>query len=131
VRSHGGELPVLIDGKHMFAAQDVEKYAQHSDGKLAAMAFEQFNQGKSPVELVIEMKIPPQRIEKIHDAWGRMSSAVVVVAPSPFTITRWKRMLRVDRFSWTMIAKALEIIMRDPKLVDSWMEDIHRGKARK
>jgi len=43
-----------------------------ADGAIAAQVFELFSQGKSPVEVVIETRLPPAVIEALYEAWQRL-----------------------------------------------------------
>jgi hypothetical protein len=78
-RMEGVEIePVVIDGKHLFHLADIERARPVTDGQVAARAFDGFNQGKTVIELVIELEQPPERIERLHDIWKRLSNSIVI-----------------------------------------------------
>jgi hypothetical protein len=77
-RMEGGELqPVIIDGKHCFALEDLECHRKVTDGDLAAKAFEMFNADKTQVDAVIALKEPPERIRRLFQDWVEMSECHV------------------------------------------------------
>jgi transcriptional regulator with XRE-family HTH domain len=117
---HAELVPIVVDGKHLFTAADVERFAQRSAGELSAAAFIAFNQGKSPIEFVIENKISYERIERIHAAWVRMSSSIVLTAPSPSALHIWKKFAEVEKLTYPMLSAALQLIISIPELRSRW-----------
>lgn len=51
-----------------------EKYADSrtSDGEISALAFSLFEMGRNPVEVVIELKQPPENIIKLYESWRKI-----------------------------------------------------------
>ena len=78
-RWEGTELePTVIDGTHYFEAQDVARLRRVSDGELAAQAFQFFEEDKTPVEVVIELRQPAERIHLLYTQWLEMGDYIVV-----------------------------------------------------
>ncbi|MBN1654346.1 MAG: helix-turn-helix domain-containing protein [Deltaproteobacteria bacterium] len=115
-RMEGSELQVvMIDGKHLFHLEEVDRYRRVSDGDLAAQVFQMFNEGYSQVEVVIQLKESPDRIRKLHNDWVEMSNCIVAL-PKPGS------KFHVERLSKTRITPALtfvciDIVLGDPELV--------------
>lgn len=83
-------LPPVVDenGVHLHSEQRILEYkiqltsaqgGSHSiDGVLASAAFEQFDAGAGPVEVVKQFKVEPRVARDLHREWADMSGGFVV-----------------------------------------------------
>jgi hypothetical protein len=114
-RMEGEELqPVIIDGKHCFALEELDRHRKVTDGDLAAKAFEMFNADKSQVDVVIALKEPPERIRRLFQDWVEMSDCIVAGAPG-VGARRLRKMLKPS-LTRTLVWVCLNIVFRDPNL---------------
>lgn len=121
-RMEGDDLqPVLIAGTHDFHSQHVERMASSSGGELAARVFDAFERGSHPVDLVIELKLPPERIEALHATYCRMRQAIVVQAPAPQSTKMWMRLFKVNKLDGYRVAGALQIVASHPDPRRRWL----------
>jgi hypothetical protein len=114
-RMEGAELqPILIDGKHCFPIEDVDRHRRATDGDLAAMAFQMFEEDKTQVEAVIALKEPPERIRKLFQHWLEMSECIVAGPPG----LGYRRLWRGVKFRLTrrLVTLCINYVLRDPKL---------------
>jgi hypothetical protein len=60
-----------------------EQRLEHDDGAAAAEAFELFDQGMHPIEVVKRMQVAPERVIALHGSWTRLkrTGAMTGVAP--------------------------------------------------
>lgn len=85
-----GKLPAQKqeDGVWYFKRSDVAKLVKErgvtgvvaNDGVLASRVFEDLARGRSPVDLVIELEIPPVKMQELVDAYNRMRAMRIVRA---------------------------------------------------
>lgn len=81
-RMEGEQLhPIVVDGKHLFDIEELDRHRKLTDGDLAAAAFELFNADRTQVDAVIELKEAPERIRKLFRDWAEMSECVVAGPP--------------------------------------------------
>lgn len=114
-RMEGEELqPVIIDGKHCFALEELDRHRKVTDGDLAAKAFEMFNADKTQVDVVIALKEPPERIRLLFQDWVGMSECIVAGAPG-ISGRRLQSMLK-SRLTRRLVWICLNIVFRDPGL---------------
>jgi hypothetical protein len=57
------------------AAQNGTALATETDGRIAARVFERFDAGASPIDVVRELELPPERVRALHREWTAMKSA--------------------------------------------------------
>lgn len=114
-RMEGAELqPVIIDGKHCFAIDELDKHRKVTDGDLAAQAFELFNADMTQVDVVIALKEPPERIRKLFQDWTEMSDCLV--ASSPGIGGRKLRGMFKGQLTRRLIWVCLNIVLGNPAL---------------
>lgn len=114
-RMEGEELqPVIIDGKHCFALEELDRHRKLTDGDLAANAFEMFNADKTQVDVVIALKEPPERIRRLFQDWVQMSECIV--AASPGISGRRLQQLLKPRLTRRLVWVCLNIVFRDRQL---------------
>ena len=114
-RMEGEELqPIIVDGKHCFASDDLDRYRKVSDGDLAAQVFDMFNADKTPVDVVIALKQPPERVRKLFQDWAEMSECLVAGPPGigRRQLQRYLKKPLTRRMIWV----CLNIVMRDSRL---------------
>jgi len=122
-RMEGLDLhPIVVDGKHLFPKDDVEQIAKHSAGNLAAVVFQALEDDKPPWQIVIDMKIAPERVEALFKTYCRLKQAVVVQAPTPQSTKIWLRAFGVDKLDGKRIARALQIVASRPELRRVWLQ---------
>lgn len=126
-RMEGAELvPVQIDGKHLFRRTDIDLFVRADEGQLAAEAFAAFESGKSAVEVVIELRLPPEKVEALQAAWVRLSSRVVVPMPTPGARRHLVEMFRVPEPTGPALICAVELVCGSEELRKQWVERIAR-----
>jgi hypothetical protein len=52
-----------------------------SDAELAADVFTRFEEGDTPVDVVREMRIPPERVRALHREWTELRAMGAVAGP--------------------------------------------------
>ncbi|MDI3285159.1 hypothetical protein [Polyangium sp. 15x6] len=78
-RPGGGKQPlVVIRAEDVARMKDAELVKRMSNGQLAGAAFEMFEKGKSVVDVVIALRLPPERAEELHEAWRRARGGVLL-----------------------------------------------------
>jgi hypothetical protein len=81
-RMEGTELlPVVIDGKHCFPIEEVDRHRKVTGGDLAAAAFQIFNDDRTQVDVVIALKECAERIRGLHQCWVEMGQCIVASSP--------------------------------------------------
>ena len=111
----GEELqPTIVDGKHCFSLEELDRHRRVTDGDLAAQAFEMFNADKTQVDVVIAMKAPPERIRRLFQDWTEMSDCIVATAPGVGG-RRLQKLLK-PRLTRTLVWTCLKIVLRDAGL---------------
>ena len=114
-RMEGAELrPLVIDGKHCFPIEEVDRHRKVTDGDLAAQAFQMFNDDKTQVEVVIALKESPERIRKLFQDWTQMSDCLV--AGPPGTGHRRLNGYLEGRLTRRFVMACIELVYADPKL---------------
>jgi hypothetical protein len=114
-RMEGEELqPIIVDGKHCFDVEQLDRHRKVTDGDLAAQVFEMFNADKTQVEAVIALKQPPERIRRLFQDWTEMSDCIV--AGPPGIGRRHLRKLLKGPLTRRMVWVCLNIVARDPVL---------------
>lgn len=93
-------LPPFVDenGVHLKSEQRILEYkiqrtsargGSHSiDGVLASAAFEQFDDGAGPIEVVKQFKVEPRLARDLHREWADMSGGFVVSGASAAKLRR-------------------------------------------
>jgi excisionase family DNA binding protein len=80
---------LLTNGQHreirVFKEAEVRKFLRRRDpneeDEVAARAFEMFEAGRQIREIVIALRVRPERIERLHDQWKDFGGAELVVTP--------------------------------------------------
>lgn len=96
-KEKSGALPFTIDddGIHRFRAEDVEKVRisptrrrkeLDTPGEVAAYAFNRFRGGATARDLVVELKITPERARALFEMW--MSPDLTPPEPKPRPVKR-------------------------------------------
>jgi len=73
---------LLTSGQHreirVFKEAEVRKFLRRRDpneaDEMAARAFEMFEDGRSIREIVIALRVRPERIERLHDQWEDLAA---------------------------------------------------------
>lgn len=114
-RMEGEQLqPILVDGKHCFEIEELDRHRKVADGDLAAQAFEMFNCDKTQVDVVIALKEPPERIRRLFEDWVEMSECIVA-GPPGISGRRLRKLLTLP-LTRTLVWKCLNIVLSDPSL---------------
>lgn len=77
-RGGGRRATHVIRAEDVARLKDDELVRRMSNGQLAAAAFEMFQKGKQVVDVVIALRLPPERAEELHGAWRRSRGAVLL-----------------------------------------------------
>lgn len=94
LRRRDQELAPIVDesGAHLYEVARLENYrttirqttttrtsdAHGIDGELAKAAFDAFQAGTNPVDVVCEMAVHPDAVERLHTQWARLGGRVVI-----------------------------------------------------
>lgn len=114
-RMEGEELhPILVNGKHCFAVEELDRHRKVTDGDLAAKAFEMFNADSTQVDVVIALREPPERIRSLFNDWTAMSECIVA-GPPGIGGRRLQTYLK-PRLTRRLVWACINIVMRDSKL---------------
>jgi len=81
---------LLTNGQHreirVFKEAEVRKFLRrrhpNEEDEVAARAFEMFEEGRSIREIVIALRVRPERIERLHDQWEDFGGAELVITPA-------------------------------------------------
>jgi hypothetical protein len=69
----------------VFKEAEVRKFLRRRDpneeDEVAARAFEMFEEGRPIREIVIALRVRPERIERLHDQWKDFGGAELVITP--------------------------------------------------
>ncbi len=120
--------PIVIDGKHVFRAEDVDRYSNADDGHVAARAFELFEAGKDQVQVVIAMSLPPERVAKLHGQWVQMSNRIVMDPPGA-GLRRFLREELGGDVTPAAVLAALRMLCGDGELRKRWVSTLRVGLA--
>jgi len=104
---HSALTPIVVQGKHLFRCEEVDRYTAKGEGEIAARAFALFEAGKSPVDAVILLEQVPERIQQLHEEWAKLSCRIAADAPSG-GLARFLR----DEFEGSLTPRALTAAMR-------------------
>ena len=74
--------------------------ATSADGELAARAFELFTAGRSPAEVVIALREPPDAIVALFKQWAALTGMIVVYRDAWERARAWLRACRCARFTY-------------------------------
>jgi hypothetical protein len=114
-RMEGEELqPILVDGKHCFDIEDLDRHRKVTDGDLAAQAFEMFNADKTQVDVVVALKEPPERIRKLFQDWVEMSDCMIA-GPPGIGGRRLQKLLK-PRLTRALVWTCLNVVLGNPEL---------------
>jgi hypothetical protein len=87
-----GTLPAIVDerGNHFHTIQQINNFmgreglprtqVNDSEGPIAAAAFELFDQGKNPADVVKELQLPPRTVLELWRQWAQMRGGFTVGA---------------------------------------------------
>ncbi len=104
----GTMVPRCVEGVHVFSRDQIETVRSNRIGKLSSHAFRAFEAGKTPVQVVIDHGVDPERVAKMHDAYIRMSGSWVVQGPSG-SREAWERTYRIGPLTPEKLRRALEL----------------------
>ena len=118
-----GELvPLVVDGRHLFRAPEVERYVHADEGELAAAVFQALKDGKPAYQIVIDLKLPPDRVERFVEAWVRMTRSWLVMGPEG-SLAVWERTYKLGPLTPERIRRALEIAAQTPSFREKLMRE--------
>jgi hypothetical protein len=106
--------PIFVDGIHWFARatiRDAMKARQHGH---SAAAFALFEQGKTPVEVVLELDVEPERIQHLWECYHRLQGCWIVKGPG--SLRAWERTYRLGELTPAKLLRALELVCSNPTL---------------
>lgn len=120
----------IVEGVHLFTAEQIELLRASRQGKLAGLAFQMFEDGKTPVQVVIELGIDPQRIAKMHLSYVQLSQSWVVKGPSG-PRAAWERTYRIGELTSEKLRRALELVSTNPALREKLLANANELEPRK
>ena len=99
----------------IYTAKQIEERRKLQNGKVASAAFALFEQGRTAVQVVIELEAPPESIAKLHDAWVKLTGSWVVAGPSG-SRSSWERTYQIGKLTPVKLRTALELVAANPAL---------------
>lgn len=114
--SLGRLVPGLTrDGVHLYTREQLELWQRGNPDAVASQAFKLFEQGETPIAVVIALHADPTAIEKLHEQYVRLSGAWVVAGPSG-PRRAWERTYRLGQLTPQKIRIALELCASNEEL---------------
>ncbi len=127
-RMEGAEIdPIVIDGKHFFHIEDIDRHRRLSEGQVAGRAFKMFEEGLGIIDVIIELEQAPELIEKLHETWRRLTCSIVIRGAHG-----WKREVR-EAYPKLMpltpygLTQCLHVVHEDPENLKRWGELVRRS----
>jgi hypothetical protein len=110
-------------GVFLYSRKQLEDFRDAEPERMAARAFQLFEQGRSAVHVVIELEAAPSLIEAMHEQYVRLSSAWRVQGFPPGSRAVWERTYGLGELTPMKLRRALELCAADPKLKAKLLED--------
>jgi hypothetical protein len=104
-----------VEGCHLFARHELERYRDQAPGELAARAFELFEAGKTAPQVVIELRADPSAIADLLEAWAKMSGHWTIAGPRG-PRRAWEDVYKIGELTPGKMRRALEIVAGVPEL---------------
>jgi hypothetical protein len=114
--SLGRLVPALTrDGVHFYTREQLEQWQRGNPDAVASQAFKLFEQGETPIGVVIALHADPTAVEKLHEQYVRLSGAWVVAGP-PGPRRAWERTYRLGQLTPQKLRTALELCANNEEL---------------
>ncbi len=81
---------VTVEGTAVFTVTELDAMRSYGTGHDAGQAFDLFAEGKGAIEVVRELKYPPDVAMSMWESWQTMSRVFVIEAP-PCSRVEWER----------------------------------------
>jgi hypothetical protein len=114
METSGAITPTVVDGVHLFPASEVRAAIRLREGRIAGRAFELFEVGKTPVQVVMELNADPQIIHDLHRGYHELLGNWVVEGPG--SLKAWEPVYRLGKLTARKLLRALEIVCANPAL---------------
>lgn len=110
-----GELhPVMFRGVHYFDRRQVLALLKLRAHTYAARAFALFEAGKQPVDVVLELDVDPEQIQRLWENYNRMLGCWIVKGPG--SLKAWEPVYKLGELTPHKLLRALEIVCSNPQL---------------
>ncbi len=114
--SLGRLVPGIVrDGVHLYTREALEEWQRGNPDAVASQAFKLFEEGETPVAVVIALHADPIAIEKLHEQYVRLSGSWCVAGP-PGPRRVWERTYRLGEITARKVRIALELCASDEEL---------------
>ncbi len=104
-----------VEGVHLYTREQIDLMRRDRVGKIASEAFALFELGKTAVQVVIELGVEPDTIERMHASYVKLSSSWVVKGPSG-PLAAWEATYRLGPITPEKLRRALELCASHPAL---------------
>lgn len=110
-----GELnPVVFQGVHYFDRRQVITLLKARAHSHAARAFALFEAGKQPVQVVLELDVDPEQIQRLWEHYNRMQKCWIVEGPG--SLKAWEPVYKLGELTPRKLLRALELVCANPQL---------------
>lgn len=115
LRAQGDLGGIEHDGCHYFTREEVQRL-QHRRSHGNGAAFKAFEAGLSPVQVVTQHDLDPDRVAYLHTQWHRLQHRIAIEAPT--SPVQWEAVykLRLESLTPAQLLKCVEIVCADPAL---------------
>jgi MerR HTH family regulatory protein len=108
-------------GVFLYTRAQLEEFRDAEPERMAARAFKLFEEGATPVRVVIELEASPTLIETMHELYVRLSGAWRIAGPSGAR-SAWERAYGLGELTPTKLRRALELCASHPELKAKLLE---------
>lgn len=110
-----GELhPIVLEGVHYFGRKHVFEVLKARQHGQRAAAFRLFEEGKEPVQVVIELDADPDLVHALWEGYQRLLGCWVVQGPK--SLRAWEATYGLGELTPRKLLKALELVASNPPL---------------
>lgn len=102
----------LYERKHL---DECARTLRTSNGELAREVFGRLEQGRTAVQIVMELAADPEQVAQLVDSYARLTGSWLVAGP-PGPRRAWEDTYRVGELTPTKLRRALELVAATPEL---------------
>lgn len=106
--------PIYVDGIHWFARDTIRDAMRARKQGHSAAAFALFEQGKTPVEVVLELDVEPERVQHLWECYHRLQGCWVIQGPR--SLRAWQQTFQLGELTPGRLLRALELVCSNPTL---------------
>lgn len=112
-------------GVHIYTRQQLERWQQMQDpgkGELASKVFAELEGGRTPVQIVIELKAEPEEVRRLVDCYTRLTGGWLVQGP-PGPRRTWEESYQLGPLTPAKLRRALELCAANEALRSKLLQD--------